>query len=102
MDSLDNLYLAIAVNSRFCFVGGAAGGGYSQVIPMEEVCLDLFCLVWVRGRKERFLLDQVFNSFRKVNEFFKYCSRYLALSKYLFVYLTVSLRLNLELLFDFF
>ena len=45
MDSLDNLYLAIAVNSRFCFVGGAAGGGYSQVIPMEEVCLDLFCLV---------------------------------------------------------
>lgn len=22
----------------FNFLGGAAGGGYSQVIPMEEVC----------------------------------------------------------------
>ena len=24
-----------------CFIGGAAGGGYSQVIPMEEVMLSL-------------------------------------------------------------
>lgn len=39
---LGNFYLAIAVNSTFCFIGGAAGGGYSQVIPMEEVCIDLF------------------------------------------------------------
>lgn len=23
----------------YSFLGGAAGGGYSQVIPMEEVCL---------------------------------------------------------------
>lgn len=41
-DFLGNFYLALAVNSTFCFIGGAAGGGYSQVIPMEEVCSDLF------------------------------------------------------------
>ena len=27
-----------------CCLGGAAGGGYSQVIPMEEVCVKYWLL----------------------------------------------------------
>lgn len=34
---------AIMENLISTSTGGAAGGGYSQVIPMEEVFLVLFC-----------------------------------------------------------
>lgn len=36
---MQNLY--IKVNFQFILIGGAAGGGYSQVIPMEEFNLHL-------------------------------------------------------------
>jgi formyltetrahydrofolate synthetase len=47
--SLSRTFIFVPQNARgpksitshsnpFMFLGGAAGGGYSQVIPMEEVC----------------------------------------------------------------